>query len=403
MSDFEQDPRVAHLLNTTSHEATRFIQPRGVQAVRTTVRHRRRNRVVGVAALAAIALVGAPVAGMNLTSDHRPVNPPAATTTPSDPATPAPSTPQATPPSAPASAPGKSPDRKITAKALRNATLTIPAWPADGFGTACPSGKVHFSGGRGGSLLRLEGSPIYQDVDRDGAPETLSVLSCNMQGADYQVLAFKPGKGGAVTTVGRVVGSGWDPGDIQKIWSIQPAGDGEIRVDVGEYRACCNMVQASQHQWRTYGWSGGRFRQTGGPTSFGPNPKVTDLRVSSDGVPMTKQADGTWKGTLTASVHNVAGFATPDRVQLGIRASGTWRATAAVGCTIDPDGLQPMICTMPAMAKGATRTVTVTLTAPAGTLPTTAELHAACVTEDGAGYPAKSSEDATTSIAITHV
>jgi hypothetical protein len=166
----------------------------------------------------------------------------------------------------------------------------------------------------------------------------------------------------------------------------RPGADGQIRVDVGEFRPCCAMVQASQHQWRTYGWSGRSFRQTGGPTSFGPNPKFTDLRTTSTGLKMTKQTNGSWKGVLTVTVHNEAGFATPDRVVLRVGVPGSWKATAT-GCTVGQG--QPLPCALPAVAKGADRTVTVTLTAPAGSLPTSAQLYVDSETEGGGAYPAK--------------
>lgn len=383
MADFEQDPRIAHLLNTTGREATRFIQPQGVRAVQTTVRHRRRNRIAGVAVLAAVALAGGPVA-MNLAGNDAPIDPPAATTSPSAPA------PTTTAPSVPASTPATPADHRISANALRNATLTIPAWPAKGFDASCPSGKVRFTGGTGGSdgLLRIEGNPIHQDVDHDGSQETVALVSCNPQGSDYKVLAFRPDPAGAITTVGQVVasaGTAGHPGDIKTIWSIQPAPGGQIRVDVGDYRPCCAMVQASQHQWRTYGWSGGSFRQTGGPDSFGPNPKFTDLRATSNGLTMTEQANGSRTGTLTVTIRNEAAFATPDRVLLQVGVPGSWKATAT-GCTVGTG--QPLPCTLPAMPKGATRTVTLTLTAPAGSLPATAQLYLSSATEDGGTYPA---------------
>jgi hypothetical protein len=384
MADIEQDPRVAHLLNTASHEATRFIHPRGVQAVRATVRHRRRNTVAGTAALAATLLVGGPVAAMNLTGSHTQPSPPSSTSSSADP------TPTSTPSPSPSQLPPspKAPDAKISASALRSATLSIPAWPKKGFDAECPSGKVHFTGGESG-MLKLEGAPVYADVDHDGMLETVSVVSCNPQGSDYKVLAFDRDAAGNIVTLGQVVasaGTAGHPGDILTVWSVQAGDSGQVRVDVGDYRPCCAQAQASQHQWRTYGWNGTAFTQTAGPTAFGPNPNVTDLRATTPGLTMTKQADGTWHGKLTVILHNAGGFATPGRVQLLIGVASNWQVTVS-GCTLDKNSVQPVGCTLPALAKGADRTVTLTFKAPAGALDAQCQLWTSSINQDGAVYP----------------
>ena len=397
MADIDQDPRVAELLNAASQEATRFIHPEGEQAVRTTVRRRRRNRAIGAGVVAALVLIGGPVAAIGLARSHAPADTPADTTTSSPTATPSPST-----SSLRSSAPPSVPDGKIGASTLRNATLTIPAWPAKGFDTSCPKGKVHFSNGRSG-LLSLEGSPVYQDIDSDGAPETVSLVSCNPQGSDYQVLAFDRDATGKIVTLGQVVasaGTAGHRGDILKIWGVEAGDNGQVRVDVGDYRPCCDQAQASQHQWRTYGWNGTAFTQTGGPVSFGANPKVTDLSATGKGLTMTKQADGTWRGTLSVTVRNAAAFGTPGPVRLMIGVPGTWTATPS-GCTLPTYGSQPIECTLPAVAKHAGRTVTLTLTAPAGDLDARCELWVASVDPHGASYPDVNPDKGATNVPVT--
>jgi hypothetical protein len=386
MADIDQDPRVAHLLTTAGHEATRFIHPEGVQAVRTTVRRRRRNRAIGAGVLAALVLIGGPIAALGRTGSH---------TTPAGTVTSGP-TPSPSPSSSPP--PPAAPDGKISAGTLRNATLTIPAWPAKGFDTSCPSGKVHLSG-----ILKLEGNPVYEDVDQDGAQETVAVVSCNPQGSDYKVLAFDRDAAGRVVTLGQVVassGTAGKPGDILTVWGVEAGDTGQVRVDVGDYRPCCDEAQASQHQWRTYGWNGSAFTQTGGPTSFGPNPKVTDLSVTGKRLTMIRRADGTWHGILTVTVHNAAAYVTPGRVRLMVGVPGTWTATAS-GCTLSPDGTQPIECTLPALAKRAGRTVTLTFTAPAGSLDTLCQLWVASVNPDGAGYPDAHPDKGPTTMPVT--
>lgn len=405
MADIDQDPRVAELLNAAGQEATRFIHPEGVQAARTTVRRRRRNHTIGVGVMAALVLTGGPLAAISLTSSHTPTNTPTVTTTSSPAPAPSPSAsslPPSLQPSRQSSPPPAAPNGKISSSVLRNATLTIPGWPAKGFDSDCPSGKVHFSNGKSG-ILALEGSPLYEDVDSDGALETVALVSCSPQGSDFKVLAFDRDAAGKIVTLGQVVasaGTAGQQGDILTIWGVEAGDNGQVRVDVGDYRPCCDETQASQHQWRTYGWNGTAFSQTGGPTSFGANPKATDLSATSKGLTMTKQTDGTWRGTLSVTVRNAAAFVTPGQVRLMVGVPGTWTATAS-GCTLAPDGTQPIECTLPAVAKRAARTVTLTLTAPTGNLDARCQLWVASVAPGGAGYPDVNRDKGETQVTVT--
>ena len=404
MADIDHDPRVADLLNTAGQEATRFIHPAGVQAVQATVRRRRTNRVVGVGVAAALVLIGGPVVAMNQTGSRTPTTTSVDTTTSSPTSAPASSSTPAPRPSTsslPSSPPPPAPDGKISASTLRNARLTVPAWPTEGFDRDCPSGKVHFSNGKSG-MLSLEGNPVYQDVDSDGALETVSLVSCNPQGSDYKVLAFDRDATGKIVTLGQVVasaGTAGHHGDILTIWGVESGDNGRVRVDVGDYRPCCDEAQASQHQWRTYGWNGTAFTQTGGPTSFGANPKATDLNATSKGLTMTKQADGTWRGTLSVTVRNATAFGTPGQVDLWVSVPDTWKATTS-GCTLAPDVL-PLECTLTALAKHDSRTVTLTLTAPAGALKASFQLGVKSVNPDGASYPDVNPDKAPTTVTVT--
>jgi hypothetical protein len=99
--------------------------------------------------------------------------------------------------------------------------------------------------------------------------EAIQLISCSPQGSDYQVLAFDQDASGRVVTLGQVVASAGSQGregvDIMTIWGIATGDNGRVRVDVGEYRPCCAAAQASQHQWRAYGWNGRTFTQTADP------------------------------------------------------------------------------------------------------------------------------------------
>ncbi|HEX5740066.1 MAG TPA: hypothetical protein VFY17_00750 [Pilimelia sp.] len=96
---------------------------------------------------------------------------------------------------------------------------------------------------------------------------------------------------------------------MAKVWDIGADVDGQVRVDVGDYRTCCRVApDLPQHQWRRYGMRDGAFVQTGGPTRFGPNPHVTDLAVAADAPSARRLPDGTWDGSLTVRVRNAGPF-----------------------------------------------------------------------------------------------
>ena len=361
MSEFEPDPRVAGLLVAAADEAARHIRPRGADDVVRTVRARR-NRTVGAAAVLVLVAILTPLAVFGL------------------PGRPNPGPPAGNHPSASPSRPA-APDGRIPVDRLRNATLRIPAWPA-GVSPNCPAGAVRFTDGTKG-MINLQGEPIYADVDHDGAQETVVVVLCTVQRADYQVLALDRSGAGKIVTLGRVVGTaGRDESDVMRIWDIAAADDGQVRVDVGDYR----QSPASQHQWRTYGWDGKRFTQTTGPAAFGLNTKVTDLNIAADPLTMTKQGDGSWAGTLRVTIHNSSAYYTAGDLWFSLRVGAGWSAAPDDGCRFAP-GESPLTCTMPRLGDGADRVLTLRLTAPAGPLDTRCKLRAGAQNAEGHRYP----------------
>jgi hypothetical protein len=404
MSEFERDERVADLLIGAADEAATFIRPRGVDAVVRTVRRRRTRKPV-LAALALVAILVPPTV-LGLADRHAPHTPtgghsstsaspaPSPSVAPSDSASPPPSS----TPSGPAA-----PDGRIPADQLRDLTLRIPAWPG-GFDDSCPTGTVKFTDGKAGKAIEaLQGDPVYVDIDHDGAQETVVLVSCSPQGKDYQVIALDRDTAGKVVTLGKVVGSAGNTGkegsDIMTIWAIEAGDNGHVRVDVGEYRPCCMAAQASQHQWRTYGWNGQSFTQTGGPTGFGPNPKVTDLVTTADPLTMTRQADGSWAGTLRVTIHNAAEFVTPGELLLSLHTDESWQAQMGTACDSSP--VQPVAgCVLPSLGTGATRTLTVQLTAPAGSLNTRCDVSIGAIDANGDGYPDSKPHGLTTTVQV---
>jgi hypothetical protein len=384
--DYDNDDLLAGAFAEFRNEVSGYVKPAGTTAARATVQHRHKVRTIAASTIAALA-IATPVAAYAAAggeSNGPPVTPGAsasATDTPSSSAVPTtPSSPTAT-----------APDGRISKTDLGNATLSIPSWPK-GFDDGCPKGSVKFSGGKAGSdgILRLQGDPVYADVDHDGAQETVMLLSCSPQGADYKVLVFDRTAAGKLVTLGQVVGSAGNTGkqgtEIETIWEVTAGDNGQVKVDVGEYRPCCAMVQASQHQWRTYGWNGTAFTQTGGPTSFGPNPNVTDVTVTADPLRMTATGTGTWEGTLTVTVHNKAQYATPGKLTISLGTPGAWTVQAVSGCTMQPN-VEPAPCLSSSIPAGGSKVFTLKVTAPAAPQQTESTLWATAQDNNGAGYP----------------
>jgi hypothetical protein len=205
------------------------------------------------------------------------------------------------------------PDGTIPMDQLRDATLDIPAWPADNL--VCPAGRqrlrngtVEVGGGRRIYLLRA----YYGDVDRDGAPETLVEIGCVTQTGSDQLLALERTGSGAISTLGRVVAT---TGGIRALRDITIGTSGVIQVGVGDYLACCGDPTVVQWQERAYGWTGTDFRQLTGPTQFPPNPQVTEVTVNTGALALGPAVNGVRWGTLTVTVTLVRPTV-PDRLRI---------------------------------------------------------------------------------------
>ncbi|MEV0153520.1 hypothetical protein AB0H57_07230 [Micromonospora sp. NPDC050686] len=285
----------------------------GVSAAQAVHRRRRTTRIV-VAGVAAAVLVATPVLAAQRHAD--PVPPPPATQSPDTPPTPVPS-PSASGVNPSASATGSpqatgsptgttAPDGQISKQVLGNATLRLPGWP-EGFAGECPSGRVRFADGKAqlsvGSELSIRiGDVVHVDVDDDGAKETAASLVCSgVEMTHVRVFAFDRDGTGSIVTMGLVTEM---KGDIAFIGAIRPQGRA-VQVEVLDYLEGEGVAGGTaQHQWRSWSWNGKRFTQTGGPASFPPNPRVTDLSVSGGDVQLTPADAGQSAGTLTLVVRN---------------------------------------------------------------------------------------------------
>jgi hypothetical protein len=395
MSDTERDPLIGAALDQVGREVAGHIRPAGAAAAVSTLRRRRRRRQIAGGALAAIMILG-PAATLGASQYGPDPGPRTAGSTTPEPSASGPGPVAVAPPRSSAA-----PDPGIPAAEILNGTLTLPPWPAGLPGSeSCRSGAVRFTNGTSTEPyhLTIVGRPAYVDVDRDGGPESLVLIRCSPQAAVFQVLVYDRARGGPIRLLGQVLatpaGSAREGVDILFVHAAEPTADGQIRVDVGDYSPCCDTaLDLPQHQWRTYGWTGQRFTQTGGPTAFGPNPKLTDLSVSGRNIAMTAQADGTWRGWLTVRLVNAGPkvananliLDTPDGVTLG--------GPARAGCTTIASRTE---CRFAGLAAGAMRTVTVDVVsaaAPAGVV------HAAAVDDDA--YPDRAPDDNGIDLRIT--
>ncbi|MGN9894721.1 hypothetical protein [Micromonospora sp. L31] len=280
------------------------VTPAGSHAVRTTVRRRRKVAVTAGAAVALVLIAG-PAAGYAALG-RGPAPPAPATST-----EPTPGTTQAPSVSPSASATSKAqaaPDGRISRAQLLAATVDLPAWASD---APCADAGARLSdkGVQDGDnwLTTVK----YGDVDRDGAQETIAIIRCvYLQTGQSQVVAFDRNDSGNIVTLGRVVATDRIVGaptaeKIGWISGIDPRADGSVRVKVGDSApGGGESAETIQWQWRKYEWTGERFEQTGGPTTF-PAAKQADLRVTATDVTFGEPtADGTRHGNTTVTIHN---------------------------------------------------------------------------------------------------
>ncbi|MBY8873962.1 hypothetical protein K7640_19210 [Micromonospora sp. PLK6-60] len=313
------------------------VQPAGPDAARATVR-RRRHRAVAVTAAAVVLAVAVPVAGRAaLDRESGPPDPgPAQSVEPSPTGTGAPSpsaAPSTSPPvSPPAGSPTGSagaevptvPDGRISRAQLLAGKVDLPAWTPE----ECAAG--------GGVRLRKTDQDVgvpallslaHGDIDADGADETVALLGCRYgEAVGKQVVAFDRDTAGRIVTLGQVTRTGEGQRDIL---AYEVTDGGSVRVRVADIQPCCDVpTYLARDQWRTYRWQGGRFAQTGGPTEFGPDDRLTDLALTAGELVLsTPGADGKRTGSLTVTVVNkgpvdvpLLGFVGLDR--LGERAGG---------------------------------------------------------------------------------
>ncbi|WNM42564.1 hypothetical protein RMN56_15015 [Micromonospora halotolerans] len=279
------------------------VQPAGTAAVRETVRRRRRRAAV-VTAAAVVLAVAIPVGANAALHGPEPTPGPAQTATP----TPSQTTPSPSPSSSPtpsaADPTPTTPNGRISRSQLLAARIDLPTWRP---GPVCTAGPTRIAG-----TYRNEGDVLldglaYGDVDGDGAIETVALLRCLIfQSGPSQVVVLDRDSAGRIVVVGQVTRS--EAPSPQWLLGVQVAGNGTVRVEMADIGPGGGWsLDWSQRQWRGYRWTGKRFTQVDGPSSFGPNKHLVDLTVTAGDVAWgAKDADGTRTGTITVTVRNLS-------------------------------------------------------------------------------------------------
>ncbi|AEV85769.1 hypothetical protein ACWT_4747 [Actinoplanes sp. SE50] len=208
-------------------------------------------------------------------------------------------------------APDPAPNGRISLADLREATLDVPAWPADN--VRGPSGRLHFHRGQvpveGGSVA--EGQPpygdsililsvAYGDVDHDGADETIVTFGCLIEGGSKQVVVYDRDATGAIISLGRVAAT---TGPVRDIRADSPkVTGGVLTTAVADYQRCCDDRTPQIWQTRGYALRSGKFVQVSGPRRMPVNPHVTDASITAGPLTLGPEKDGFRYGTTIVTV-----------------------------------------------------------------------------------------------------
>ncbi|MCU7724379.1 hypothetical protein ODJ79_11690 [Actinoplanes sp. KI2] len=367
MTNFDHDPLTA-AFDEFRNQAAPLVKPVGADRTREVMRTRNRNRTITIAALAALVVAIPLMADAVLTGD--PHGPPANSSVAPDPS--ASGEPyfigpgESTHPSTTAPAGG------ITEAALYSATLNLPAWAAEMGNVKCPTGPVRLRNGdtqSDGVALWIAGV-AYADVDRDGRAETFARVFC-MNGPNdvgSQVVAFTPGPGGEVRTVGSVLQQG---GDVDALCGVRAGASGTVQVEIADFPVpwrCADPSSANERyvtrQWLTFGWNGSAFVQQG-TAAHTTNAYATDLELTSSNLVLSRQGNGHYAGSMTLTVRNTGTSAIPYKTDTLI-ADDMRLVNLPHGCsaTLPGGGMTEVVCTGAKLAGGTTRRITLHVDSP---------------------------------------
>ncbi|MFG3556494.1 hypothetical protein ACGGAQ_19130 [Micromonospora sp. NPDC047557] len=356
MSDLE--PRLRERFTAYRTDVTTRVVGPGPDQVRRTLRRRRRTTAVAVAAAAVVLVLAPVVANAALKGDRTPPVP-AESVEPTSPPTTAPPPPTPSASQSPSSTPtteAGAPDGRISRQQLLAARLDLPDWPQI-VPSTCTTSKVRLVTSSINNYIPLltDLKVSHADLDGDGAEETVAAISCRYgEASAKQVVAFDRDDSGRIVTLGRVVRTTDGVADIR---GLEVTAAGAVQVRVADLQPCCDTpTYWPQEQTRTYRFKGGRFVQTGGPTKFGKDPRLTDLRLS-----MTHTLVNVTGGRELTTVFTVSNAGPVDAAQVEFRAlevgaptTGDWsRCDPKVAAASDNNS-----CLVPGVPAGESRRYT---------------------------------------------
>ncbi|WP_422737005.1 hypothetical protein ACN263_26675 [Micromonospora sp. WMMD729] len=355
MSDL--DPRLRERLAAYRADVTARAVGPGPDQARRTLRRRRRTRVVAVAAAAVVLVLAPVVANAALKGDRTPPVPAESVDPTPPPTTTPPTTPSTTPsPDSPPSAESGAPDGRISRQQLLAARLDLPDWPSL-VPSTCTTSDVRLatSANKDAVPLLTDVQVAHADLDDDGAQESVALVACRYGEAfAKQVIAFDRDDSGRIVTLGRVVRT---TNGVQDIVGLSVTAAGAVQVRVADLQPCCDTPSYwPQEQQRTYRFTGGRFTQTGGPTAFGKDPRLTDLRLT-----MTHTLVDAPDGRTLTTVFTVRNAGKVDAAQVEFRgfdvgepAGGDWSRCDPKAAAADDN----QSCRLPGVPAGESRRYT---------------------------------------------
>jgi len=331
MSDLE--PRLRERFTAYRVDVTTRAVGPGPDQARRTLHRRRRTRAVAVAAAAVVLVLAPVVANAALKGDRTPPVP-AQSVDPTLPPTTAPPPPTPSVSQSPTSTPTadpEAPDGRISRSQLLAARLDLPAWPP-ALPSTCTTSNVRLATSANKNFVPLlsDLEVGHADLDGDGAEETVAVVSCRYgEASAKQVVAFDRDDSGRIVTLGRVVRT---TDGVEDIRGLEVTAAGAVQVRVADLQPCCDTPSYwPQEQLRTYRFKGGRFTQTDGPTKFGKDPRLTDLRLS-----MTHTLVDAPGGRKLTTVFTVKNAGPVDAAQVELRGFNLGEPTGGDWSRCDP-------------------------------------------------------------------
>ncbi|WP_117211390.1 hypothetical protein [Allorhizocola rhizosphaerae] len=245
------DELIGEAFGEFTSAAAPSVRAAGTAAVRSTVAHRRKARLMTFSVLGAL-LLAVPVTA--LAANPWGNNGPPHMAASDGPTTPVPS--PSAEPSPPPPRQVQSPDGRITLDQLTSVDVTVPAWAKDF--ARCKSGSVRLKKTGPAQNDLVVNAVVHTNLDSDPQLETAAVLLClSGDPSPEMVVAFDRDHDGKIVTLGRILGGGgWDDVDFVQTMSARPDGGINVRACIG---GCGSDPTDNMYQNREYAWDGSEF------------------------------------------------------------------------------------------------------------------------------------------------